>query len=144
MKKETTIETAFVEKEASAALENGYSKAEKLLNDEDKLERFLQKLERKLKVIPLVGDKLSEVPAMASLLKSYIQKEYTDIPVGTIIAVISALAYFISPVDIIPDTIPGVGHIDDAFVVGACLKLVEDDIQDYLEWRKQNHKELLQ
>jgi len=143
MEKDTIIETAFVEKEAAEALEKGYSEAKELLENEDKLEKFLQKLEKKLKVIPLVGDKLSEVPALASLLKSYIQKEYTDIPFGSIIAVISALAYFVSPIDIIPDAIPGIGHIDDAFVVGTCLKLVEDDIRDYLEWRRQNHKELL-
>ena len=54
------------------------------------------------------------VPVMISLIKSYIEKEYTEIPLGTIIAVISALIYVVSPIDIIPDSIPGAGYIDGA------------------------------
>ena len=142
MQDNTVFETSFVEEKASVALENGFQEAEQLLQNEDKLERFLQKLEKKLKVIPKVGDKLAEVPVMASLLKSYISKEYTDIPLGTIVAVISALSYFVSPIDIIPDTIPGVGHLYDAFVIAACLRLIEDDIHDYLKWRKETGREL--
>ena len=34
------------EKEALKELKNGYAEAEKLLQDEDKMERFLQRLEK--------------------------------------------------------------------------------------------------
>ena len=44
------------EKQAKNELEKGCKKAEELLENPDKLEEFLQKLERKLKVIPLVGN----------------------------------------------------------------------------------------
>lgn len=125
---------------AIAELNKGFDNAEKILKDEQKMERFLQKLEKKLKVIPLAGDTLAMVPIMISLIKSYIDKEYTEIPLGTIIAVISALAYVISPTDIVPDFIPGAGYIDDAAVVAACLKLVGSDIEEYQEWRKKNNK----
>lgn len=51
---------------------------------------------------------------------------------------ISALIYFVSPVDIIPDFLPVVGYLDDAAVVAACIKLVKSDIDDYKQWRKIN------
>ena len=104
------MEKEFDEQKALKELEKGYKEAEKLLENEDKLERFLQRLEKKLKIIPIAGDKLAVVPVMASLLKNYAEKEYTDIPIGTIIAIISALMYFVSPIDFVPDSIPVLGY----------------------------------
>lgn len=130
----------FNEKVADEELKKGYDDAEKLLKDDEKMEKFLQKLEKKLKVIPVAGDTLAIVPTMVSLLKNYINKEYTEIPLGSIIAIISALLYFVSPIDIIPDAIPGIGHIDDAGIIVACLKLVKSDVDDYNKWREENNK----
>ena len=130
------------EKEAKEELEKGYEKAEELLKDQDKLERVLRRLENKLKNIPVAGKKLAMVPMMISLVKSYVKKEYTDIPIGTIVAVISALVYVLSPIDLIPDIIPGVGYIDDTAVVAACLLLVGSDIEEYQKWRTENKKML--
>ena len=101
-------------------LKKGYDEAEKLLHDVDELERFLQRLEKKLKTIPIAGNKLAVLPTMISLVRNYMKKEYTDIPIGTVIAIISALIYFVSPMDIVPDSIPVIGYFDDAAVVGAC------------------------
>jgi len=128
------------EKQANSILKKGFKKAKELLEDDEKIEIFLQKLEKKLKVIPKAGDTLAMAPIMASLVKSYIKKEYTNIPIGTIIAVISALIYMIHPVDIISDVIPGAGYLDDAAVILACIKLVGSDIEEYDEWRKKNNK----
>lgn len=132
----------ITEKEAFKELKKGYRKAEELLEDGDKLERFLQRLEKKLKTIPVAGDKLAVLPIMASLVRNYSKKEYTDIPIGSIIAIISALIYFVSPVDIVPDSIPVIGYFDDAAVVAACWKLVDSDIEEYENWRKQHGKVL--
>ena len=129
----------FNKKKAKDTLEEGYEEAQEMLKDEDKMERFLQRLEKKLRVIPLAGNTLSDVPVMASLLRSFVKKEYTDIPIGTITAVVSALVYFVSPIDLIPDLLPG-GYIDDAAVIGACLKLINSDVEDYIKWRKINDK----
>lgn len=45
----------FDNKKAEEVLKKGYKKAEKLLEDEDKVERFLQRLEKKLKKFQLQG-----------------------------------------------------------------------------------------
>lgn len=121
-------------------LENGYDVAEELLKDTEKTEIFLQRLEKKLKLIPKLGDTLSMLPVLISLVRNYIRKEYTTVPLGTIVAVLSALIYVFSPVDLIPDSIPGAGLIDDALVVSACIKLVGSDIYEYQKWREKNKK----
>jgi len=136
------MDNNFDEKKALEELEKGYSEAEEILHDEDKMERFLQRLEKKLKTVPIAGEKLAVVPIMASLIRNYAKKEYTDIPIGTLLAMISALVYFVSPIDIIPDSIPVLGYFDDAAVVAACWKLVESDVDEYVKWRKDNHKDI--
>ena len=138
MKEDKTI----IEKEAKKELEKGKKEAEQLLNEPEKLEVILQSLENKLKVIPKLGDTLSIVPTMISLVRSYIKKEYTKIPMGTIISIICALIYILNPFDIVPDSIPGFGLVDDAAVIMVCLKLVESDIKAYEKWKKENKKEL--
>ena len=127
----------YDEKEVEKIYEKGKKKAEKLLKDEDKVERLLQKMEKKLKVLPVVGGTFSLVPAMISLIRSYIKKEYTEVPLGTILGVLSAIIYIVSPVDLVPDFIPGGGYIDDAAILILCLKAgAEDDIKEYNNWRE--------
>ena len=122
--------------------EVGKEKAKKLLDDEDKLEKLLQKMEKKLKVLPIVGGTFALVPAMISLVRSYVKKEYTEIPLGSILGIISAIIYIVSPIDLIPDFLPaGAGYIDDAAVLILCLKAgAEDDVKEYQNWREKNNK----
>ena len=133
----------FTEEDGKKELEKGYKRAEKLLKDEDKMETFLYRLENKLNKVPIGGEILSMIPVMISMLRSYIKKEYKDIPIGTVIALISALLYWLAPLDIIPDALPVAGYVDDATVVAACLKLINDDLKEYKEWRKKNKEELV-
>ena len=131
------------EKKAQREYEKRCKKAEQLLNEPDKLERILQKLEKKMKKIPVVGDSFSLVPAMISLVRSYMKKEYTQIPMGSIIGIISALIYILSPVDLIPDAIPAAGFVDDASILLLCLKAgAKDDIEEYQKWREDNNKNI--
>lgn len=135
-----TQTVTFDEKKAREVLETGYSLAEKTLKDEDSVERLLQRIEKKLRGIRLVGKKLATIPVLVSLVRSYTKKEYTDIPVGSIIAIVSALIYFVSPIDIVPDSIPFLGYFDDAMVVSVCWQLVESDVAEYQNWREENHR----
>ena len=128
----------FDENDGFRELGKGFGKAEEILEDEDKLEKFLDRLERKLKKVPVGGDVLSMLPVMISMLRSYFKKEYKDIPIGTMIALISALLYWVTPIDVLPDALPVVGYVDDAAVIAACLKLINDDLKDYTEWKEKN------
>lgn len=128
----------ITQEEAENELKKNEAAAKEILADSEKLDAFLLRLEQKLKVVPGVGDILAIVPTMISLLRSYSKKEYTQIPMGTLIAIVSALIYFLSPIDLIPDSIPGFGQLDDAAVIIACLKWVKDDIEEYERWREEN------
>lgn len=51
-------------------------------------------------------------------------------PLSHKIYITSALAYFISPLDIIPDTIPVVGFSDDIAIIGKAYLLIEASIRN--------------
>jgi uncharacterized membrane protein YkvA (DUF1232 family) len=132
----------FSEQEAQEELKKASRTAKKLLNNRDSTEIFLQHLEKKMKDIPLGGDKLANIPVMVSLIRSFVKKEYTDIPINSILAITGALIYFVSPVDLIPDWIPILGYSDDVLVINECLKWVESDVEKYVKWRNDNGKVL--
>lgn len=131
----------MTEEQAKKELEKGRKQAEELLKDQDKLEEFLQRLEKKLNVIPMIGSTFAIVPAMISLVRSYVKKEYTKIPLGSIVGIVSALIYILSPVDLLPDVAGPLGYLDDAAILIVCLKAgAEDDIKEYQKWREKNNK----
>ena len=65
------------------------------------------------------------------MLKDFFTRTYTEVPVGTIMAIVGSLLYVLWPFDLIPDFIPVAGYLDDAAVLGACLKAVKTDLERY-------------
>ncbi len=135
---QTQMAEVLSEKEVQRRFEQSKKKAKKLIQDKDKMDVFLERLEKKLALVPVVGEALSELPVLVSLVKAYINKRYTNIPIGSIIAIVGALIYFLSPIDLIPDLLPAIGLVDDAAVIALALKLVHDDVAEYKAWRDAN------
>lgn len=73
---------------------------------------------------------------LLSLVKDYFTGAYREVPYWAIGASALALVYVLSPIDAIPDIIPGLGYLDDATVLAFCLKLVEAELDKYREWKK--------
>ena len=78
------------------------------------------------------------IPTMVSMVRSYLKGNYTKIPKRTILAIVSALIYFLSPIDVVPDWIPLLGQLDDAIVIASCWNLVNKDVEDYRQWKKES------
>jgi len=133
----------FTDKQLSQALESNNEEAKSAIKDEDKFERLIQRLENKLKLVPHVGKYISDIACMVSLVRNYIRKEYTDIPLGTIISIVSTLIYIISPIDLLPDSIPLVGYIDDITLLLWVLKSINSDVEEYKKWRADNNKQVI-
>ncbi|MFC3927869.1 YkvA family protein [Streptococcus caprae] len=126
----------FNQKDAMEQVQQRYKKAEKLLKDDEKMESFLTKLEKKMKWIPFLREEFKSLPILISMVRSYWKKDYTRVPFRSIIAIISALIYFLSPLDVVPDWIPFLGQMDDALVIATVWKYVHRDIDDYRQWQK--------
>jgi len=77
---------------------------------------------------------IGDLKLLFSIVKDYISGEYREVPYFTIGAIVAALLYVLSPIDLIPDFIPVVGYLDDAAVVAVCLRMVEEDLRNYERW----------
>ena len=72
------------------------------------------------------------------LIKDYWKGTYRDVSVKSIVIFVVALAYIISPIDLIPDYIIGLGQIDDAVILGLSLYFLEKDLRKYKEWKNRS------
>lgn len=62
---------------------------------------------------------------------------------STIIYVIAGLVYFVSPVDLIPDFILGLGFVDDAAVVALVFKRIKGELEQFKESSKYQDIEII-
>lgn len=70
-----------------------------------------------------------KLPFAQSLVAAYYCAMDPQTPLRVRVTLLGALAYFILPLDVIPDVLLGVGFTDDAAVLALAMKMVADHIQ---------------
>jgi uncharacterized membrane protein YkvA (DUF1232 family) len=120
----------------SAAFRRAAAEAEAYAGDPQRLRKLLEDAIGKLNIIPRgpFGESWPYLLAMLRLARDYQRAEYRDIAAPKVITIIAAIIYFVSPFDVIPDYVPVLGHIDDAFVVNLALKSVRVELDTFMAW----------
>ncbi|MCP5557130.1 MAG: DUF1232 domain-containing protein [Verrucomicrobiaceae bacterium] len=77
---------------------------------------------------------------MLSLVRDYLSGAYREVPYWVMGAVALALLYFLNPLDLIPDAVPGFGYLDDATVIAFCMKLIDHELERYKAWKAAQKK----
>ncbi len=121
---------------ARGVIDTGMQKAQGLIDDPSQVQGLMSDLQAKMKDLPSgVAGTLQNIPLMASMVKSYVTREYTEVSPKVVVTVVSALLYVVKRKDLIPDTIPVVGLADDVAVITLAMKINEPELQAYAEWR---------
>ena len=81
-----------------------------------------------------LGDQFENFKLLWSLLKDYYNDKYPSAPWKMIAAIGFAVAYLVSPIDVIPDFIPVLGFVDDASVFALVVAAFQSDIDAYKAW----------
>ena len=71
----------------------------------------------------------AHIPFAEDLLAAYYCAFDRETPLPVKATLIGALAYFVLPIDAIPDVLPVIGFTDDAAVLATAIKLVADHIR---------------
>lgn len=130
----------YSERKLKKSLDENKEKAKAFLADDEKMEKLFRDFEKKLKLIPKIGKRASDVAVLLSMLRAYIKKQYTDVSIATIIAAVAGLIYVVNPMDVVPEYVLGVGILDDAAVLGIILQAMHMDLNKYKKWQKANGK----
>ena len=120
----------------SAAFRRATVDAEAYIGDPRRLRKLIEDAIGKINIIPRgpFGETWPYLLAMVRVVRDYQRAEYRDLTAAKLLIIIAAIIYFVSPFDVIPDWIPVLGHIDDAFVVSLALKSVRSDLDTFMAW----------
>ncbi len=137
---QNTIKKAKITKEKiKHQLEKFSLKAKVLLENKEKLSALLTKaalLCAELSNLRLIGKHFKDITVIIEMVNDYVQGIYTQVPKSTIITLVAAVLYFLSPIDLIPDALPIIGHFDDVLVFLSVKDALERDINRYKNWKQ--------
>jgi len=120
----------------SAAFRKATSESESVVKDPERLRKLVGDAREKINHIPRgpFAETWPYLMAMIRLIRAFHQLEYRDISAQNLLIIVAAIIYFVSPFDVIPDSVPILGNIDDAFVVRLAMKSVSADLDAFMAW----------
>lgn len=77
-----------------------------------------------------------QVEMALDLLADHIAGEIPHVPYRTIALLTAGLIYYIEPVDVIPDFVPGIGTVDDRLFMAFAFYEGADGIARYRAWKE--------
>ncbi|MEN2767375.1 YkvA family protein [Ornithinibacillus xuwenensis] len=118
------------------------AKANEYYADNEKTEKLVRDAKAKSeKNKSALGDAWEKIQLLFELVGSWRKGEYRAIPKKSIIMIIATIIYFVSPVDLLPDFIVGLGLFDDAAVISFTFKQIANDLEKYRAWRDSSREE---
>jgi uncharacterized membrane protein YkvA (DUF1232 family) len=77
-----------------------------------------------------IADRLSKLELLIEMLRD----DRWELPAADRGRVLSGLAYFTDPDDMIPDSLPGIGYLDDAIMVELIVRELRHDLEGYRDF----------
>lgn len=69
------------------------------------------------------------------VFRDYLNGSYRRVPWKALAALVAAVAYVLSPVDLVPDFLAPAGFADDLLVLALTWGLVKRELRDYCAWK---------
>lgn len=79
---------------------------------------------------PTVRKALRQIPFIDEVIAAYFAMLDPRTPTSARLTLIAALAYFVSPFDVVPDFLFGLGFVDDISVLAAAIAAVQGSIRE--------------
>ncbi len=91
---------------------------------------------RFFEILHMIGRLWTDLPLLVRLLRAWKNGSYRGLSVRTLASCAMALLYVLSPVDLIPDFIPGIGLVDDIAVLTFLLHSLAEDLAVFRVWER--------
>lgn len=110
-----------------------------------------QVLRRRFRVVLLLRDAYARLEANTSalgavwedlraalrLLVAWTRRSYRQVSAASLVLLVAALLYFVTPIDVIPDPLGALGFADDITVIQAAVETVRDELDRFRAWEEQ-------
>lgn len=103
----------------------------------DKLKDLTTKARQKAESAGRSGplkDLWESLMALLRLIRAYAKGEYRQVPAQSFALIVAAVLYFLTPLDVIPDFVFGLGYLDDAAVIAWVTNTVKSVLDEFLRW----------
>jgi uncharacterized membrane protein YkvA (DUF1232 family) len=74
--------------------------------------------------------------AFFRLIRAYVNGSYRQVSPQALLTIVAAIVYFVSPIDLIPDFIIGLGLIDDATILAWTIRACASDLASFIDWER--------
>ena len=110
--------------------------AKACLNDSDTLISLFNEAAKKAATVPKEPFKecWPYLQTMLRLVRAHHRGEYDQVPGNAMLWIVAALNYLIDPFDLIPDTTPVLGFVDDATVVEFVTDKTRQTLDAFMVW----------
>lgn len=118
---------------------SGYrGRARQMLRDPQALEALATEARNQVTNSPnsRIRELGDQIKRLGRLVRAYANGSYREISVANIGLVVAGILYFVTPLDLIPDAIPGAGLIDDATVLAFVLARLEGELVRFTAWER--------
>lgn len=92
---------------------------------ENHLERGVRRVPARMRL------SANQLELMIELIDDFRSGAYRNVSWGAIAIMTGALLYSVSPADVLPDALLGMGHLDDAIVLSVAMRLVRGELRKY-------------
>lgn len=111
-------------------------KCRKKVTDEDARRLFADKEKQNIAKSKASRLGLTEdIKLLWDFITDVFNGKYRNVPWRMVTAIVAAVAYLISPFDLVPDFILGLGLLDDAAMLALVMSLFKNELDRYREWR---------
>lgn len=111
-------------------------RAEEILKNPNEAVRFYESLNDKMNKTKGLSKWFEAVDTIGDMVVDYAKGNYREVPLNTIIGATAALIYFLSPIDVLPDVVAGLGQLDDIAIIAFAVKSISHDLDKYREWKR--------
>lgn len=77
-----------------------------------------------------------DVKAALRLLLAWARRSYRQVSGASLLLLVAALIYFVTPVDLIPDTLGAIGFVDDVTVIQTTVEAVRAELDRFRAWEE--------
>jgi uncharacterized membrane protein YkvA (DUF1232 family) len=118
-------------------------KAQSMTKDARATLKMLDQVEQKAsRYRSNIKDGFDQLKRLIKLCRAWVRGEYRQIPAKSLLFAMAAILYFLNPLDLISDFLPGAGLIDDMAMLGLVIRSIAKDLELFEVWEEQKNTDL--